>query len=93
VRVSPSVWPPHTQLLGVGASVRRVGEEWLPKRLLGGVIGSPEIDSAGRGLGTRDTRARRNPHYCGGFLRRRVHRFSTKEVCTSGNVNRGTRGR
>jgi len=67
MRVPPSVWPPLTQLLSVGTSVRRVGEEWFPKELPGGVTGSPELDNVRRGSGTRDTRTWRNPHNCRGF--------------------------
>jgi len=68
-------------------------EEWVPRGLLGRVAGSAKPDSARRRSGARDTRAWQNSHYFRGFLRRKVHHFSAKEVCTSGDVSRGTRGR
>ena len=32
-------------------------------------------------------------HHCGRFFRRRLHRFSAEEVCTSGDVGRSTKGK
>ena len=93
VRVPPSVWPPHTQLLSIGTPVGWAGEKWLFEWLLGGVTGRPELDSIRRGSGARDTRAWWGPHYREGFFRRMVHRFLAEEVCTSSDVGRGARSR
>jgi len=45
VRVSPSTWPPHTQLLGTGAPAGRASEKWLLEGLPPKVAGGSGISS------------------------------------------------
>jgi len=55
--------------------------------------GAQNLIASGEDQGARDTRAWRNSHYFGEFLRRRVHLFSAEEVCTSSDVSSAVGGR